>query len=134
MAGPGIPAGQPTAAQCYLRDLLPTFSELAGVKLAEKIDGKSLVPVLRNPDAEIYHFTVGYFQDSQRMIRKGDWKLIWYPKIDRRQLFNVASDPLELNDLVEEPAHRERIPELHAELVEWLAEHGDSLVGPAEFK
>jgi hypothetical protein len=32
------------------------------------------------------------------MIREG-WKLCWYPKIDRWQLFDVASGPHELNDL-----------------------------------
>jgi arylsulfatase A-like enzyme len=134
IAGPGIPAGKQSAAQCYLRDLLPTFCDLAGTKLPENIDGKSLVPVLRDPAAETHPFIVGYFQDSQRMIRKGDWKLIWYPKIDRRQLFNVARDPLELDDLMEKSENRERIAEMQAELVAWLAEHGDALVAPAKFK
>jgi arylsulfatase A-like enzyme len=49
IAGPGIPAGKKTAAQCYLRDLMPTFCELAAVKLEQKIDAQSLTPVFRDP-------------------------------------------------------------------------------------
>lgn len=125
MAGPGIPAGQRTAAQCYLRDLMPTICELAGMKLDQQIDGRSLTPVLKDPAAEVHPFVVGYFQDSQRMIREGDWKLIWYPKLDRRQLFNLADDPHELKDLSAAPEAIGQIRGLPRKLITWLKEHGD---------
>jgi arylsulfatase A-like enzyme len=134
LSGPGVPVGKQTAAQCYLRDLLPTFCELAGARVPEKIDGRSLLPIVRDPAAEVHPFLVGYFQDSQRMIRKGDWKLIWYPKLDRRQLFNVAHDPHELDDQSMHPEQRERIAQLETELLKWLKEHADSLVEPAASK
>src|SRR5207248_439084 len=108
IAGPGVPAGQRRTAQCYLRDLFPTICELAGLA-APQIDGQSLVPILRGDKQEIHPFIVAYFQDSQRMIREGEWKLIWYPKIERWQLFNVANDPSELRDLIGEPSHAERV-------------------------
>ena len=130
MAGPGIPAGQQTAAQCYLRDLMPTISELAGVKLDQQIDGKSLSGVLRDPANEVHPFVVGCFQDSQRMIREGDWKLIWYPKVKREQLFNVGTDPHELKDLAADPSQGERTRDLRGKLLTWLKEHGDSLAAP----
>jgi arylsulfatase A-like enzyme len=124
MAGPGIPAGQRTAAQCYLRDLFPTICELAGIS-PPAVDGQSLVPVLRGEKSEIYPFIVGYFQDSQRMIREGDWKLTWYPKTNRWQLFNVADDPNELRDLIGDVTYVGKIADLRAKLVRWLKEHGD---------
>jgi arylsulfatase A-like enzyme len=127
IAGPGIPAGERRAAQCYLRDLFPTLCELAGVAPA-KIDGQSLVPILRGEKAEIHPFIVGYFQDSQRMIREGKWKLIWYPKIDRWQLFDIVSDPHELQDLVDDPRQTQRIADLRSKLTMWLIEHRDSVV------
>ena len=126
IAGPGIPAGERRAGQCYLRDLLPTFCELAGVA-APQVDGESLLPLVRGEKAEIYPFVVGYFQDSQRMIREGEWKLIWYPKIERWQLFDLAADPLEVNDLIADAAQAERIEKLRGKLTAWLREHGDSL-------
>jgi arylsulfatase A-like enzyme len=129
MAGPGVPVGQKRAAQCYLRDLFPTVCELAGIK-APAVNGRSLVPVLQDRQDEMHPFIVGYFQDSQRMIRKENWKLIWYPKIDRWQLFNVADDPDELNDLIAVAAQAERIAELRQSLKTWLSEHHDPLLKP----
>ena len=42
---------------------------------------------------------------QQRMIRSGRWKLVYYAGY-RPQLFDLASDPHELRDLAEVPAHR----------------------------
>jgi hypothetical protein len=62
------------------------------------------------------------------MIREGDWKVAWYPKIDRWQLFNVTADPDELDDRIAEPAQAERIADLRGKLSAWLKEHGDPLL------
>jgi len=129
IADPNIPAGQKRASQCYLRDLFPTICELAGITSPD-VDGRSIMPAIRGEQAEIHPFVVGYFQDSQRMIREGDWKLIWYPKISRWQLFNVADDPHELHDLVNADTHRERISELRGKLTNWLQQHHDFVVTP----
>jgi arylsulfatase A-like enzyme len=126
-AGPGISAGKRVDAQCYLRDLFPTVCELVGIP-APAVDGNSLVPVLRSEQAEVHPFIVGYFQDSQRMIRAGSWKLIWYPKIERWQLFDLAADPSELTDLASDPSQQQRRARLRDKLMGWLKEHRDPLV------
>lgn len=127
VAGPGVPAGQTRAAQCYLRDLFPTICDLAGIACPQ-VDGLSLVPVLRGEKAEVRPFLVGYFQDSQRMIRAGHWKLVWYPKIDRWQLFDLAADPLEMHDLMADSDQQPRRADLRAQLLAWLKENQDPLV------
>jgi len=127
IAGPGVSTGQRRVAQCYLRDLFPTVCDLVGIA-PPNVDGKSLALVLRGEKSEIYPFIVGYFQDSQRMIREGNWKLIWYPKIERWQLFNLAADPNELHDLSQESQQTERIADLRGKLFGWLKEHGDPLI------
>lgn len=133
LAGPGISAGQRRAAQCYLRDLFPTVCELTGIA-PPKVDGRSLAPVLRGEKSEIYPFIVGYFQDSQRMIREGNWKLVWYPKIDRWQLFDLATDPNELNDLSQEASSPGRIADLRGKLFNWLKEQGDPIAAALRSK
>jgi arylsulfatase A-like enzyme len=130
IAGPGVPAGERRAAQCYLRDLFPTVCELAGLK-QPNVDGQSLVPLLRGTKEEIHPFIVGYFQDSQRMIRDGNWKLAWYPKVNRWQLFDVAADPLELNDCSGQTTERPRAEALYRKLIKWLTEQGDPLAKAA---
>jgi arylsulfatase A-like enzyme len=128
LAGPGIPVGQRLGAQCAIRDLYPTVCELTGRPVPESVEGKSLVPVLRGGRAEVHDAVFGYFTDTQRMIRTPDgWKLIWYPKAGRTQLFDVARDPDELKDLSAGPAHAGRLRDLTRSLRAWLRAHGDPL-------
>lgn len=128
LAGPGVPAGKRFDAQSALRDLFPTVCEMAGVKVPDSVQGKSLLPVLAGKKAEVHDAAYGYFTDTQRMIRTPDgWKLIRYPKAGRTQLFHVAADPDELEDLAGKPAHQDRQKPLTASLNSWLRERGDAL-------
>jgi arylsulfatase A-like enzyme len=127
LAGPGIPAGKRIDAQCALRDLFPTVCELTGLSLPGSVQGKSLMPVLRGETSEVHDAVFGYFTQTQRMLRTPDgWKLIWYPKANRTQLFDVAHDADELHDLSAEPAHGERMQQMLQKLQAWLRERGDS--------
>jgi arylsulfatase A-like enzyme len=127
-SGPGIPKSRRAAAQCYLRDLFPTTCELAGVKIPETVQGKSLVPVLTGKADSVYPHLIGYFTDTQRAIRTDRWKLIWYPKLERQQLFDLATDPNELKDLAAEPRYSATRDDLRAKLEAWLKENGDPLL------
>ena len=118
-AGPGIPAGQQLNGHAYLRDLFPTLLDLAGLKPID-CDGKSQVPVLRGQQASIYDFTVGYFRDSQRMIRTDRWKLIEYPIANRTQLFDLRNDPFELKDVSALAEHAKRRAQLSKQLNQWM--------------
>jgi arylsulfatase A-like enzyme len=102
MAGPGISAGETCPAQLYLRDLYPTVCELAGIAIPDVLEGKSIVPVLRGESEAIHPHVLCYFRDSQRMIRDDRWKLIFYPHLDRYQLFDLKNDPHERQDLSEQ--------------------------------
>ena len=124
LSGPGIPAGRRENAQCYLRDLYPTLCDLAGIALPADLDGKSLVPVLKGA-SDPHEFVVGYFTDTQRMIRTDRWKLIRYLKIHREQLFDLANDPDELNDLIADPNQKAVADKLRTQLTDWLPAHGD---------
>lgn len=122
IAGPGIAAGE-SQAPIYLRDLYPTVCELANVPLPQglPLDGVSHADVLHDEKAAHHDAVFGYFRQHQRMIRKGDWKLILYPQVERKQLFHLAADPHELQDLSGSPQHQTRVKSLEAELSQWLA-------------
>lgn len=127
LAGPSIPAGRTAPAQCYLRDIFPTCCDLAGLKVPETVQGRSLVPILSGKSGQVHPFLVSYFTDAQRAIRDDRWKLIRYPKAGRAQLFDLRNDPLELHDLSNEAAAGPTLERLGMQLTEWLRDNGDSM-------
>lgn len=127
ISGPGVAGGRRTGAQCYLRDLFPTACEMAGIEVPKTVQGKSLVPVLTGKSVSVHREIYGHFSDVQRMVRDDRWKLIWYPKIDRYQLFDLKSDPSEVNDLSGDPGQSGRISGLRRKLEGWFQTQGDPL-------
>ena len=114
-AGPGIAKGE-SGTLAYLMDVFPTVCELAGIPTPQRVEGKSLAPVIhgRSPRVREYAFTA--YAKCQRAIRDERWKLIRYPLIDKTQLFDLNNDPHEEHDLASQPEHSERIKQLMGEL------------------
>lgn len=127
-SGPGIPKNRRAAAQCYLRDLFPTACEMASIPIPPTVQGRSLAPVIAGKAQSIYPHVVAYFTDTQRAIRTERWKLVWYPKLERYQLFDLAVDPNELKDLSAESRHSATRDDLRVKLETWLKENGDPLL------
>ena len=123
--GRGIPAGVSREAQCYLRDLFPTVCELGGAPIPATVEGRSLVPVLQGRAHQIYDCVFGCFQQYSRMVRSDRWKYIYYPQIDKVQLFDLKSDPEEIHDLSTTPDHSEIAAELRTKLLAWMRENKD---------
>lgn len=126
MRGPGIAAGKQFAAQCSLRDVFPTLCDVAGVSgPANRIDGKSLLPVLNGTARQIHPFVTGYFRNFQRMIRTEEWKYIEYPAANRTQLFHLTEDPNETLDLSSDPNTQETRQRLAGQMRDWFRARGD---------
>ncbi len=91
-------------------DLLPTLCDLARVDLSEVMpwtDGELLTP-LANGRARTSPVAMEYAAEGSQSplvaLREGRWKYT-NCAIDPEQLFDIASDPLELTNLAENPAH-----------------------------
>lgn len=80
-------------------DWYPTLMELCGVPApAHKIDGKSLVPVLKSKDRPTAHESFNWKSGKAVAIREGKWKLIMTG--EKVELYNLPSDLGEANNLV----------------------------------
>jgi arylsulfatase A-like enzyme len=125
LSGPGIPRGQATRAFTYLLDLFPTVCALANVPTPEGLDGHNLQPLwtsqVRVRDTVFLPYT-----NLMRSLRDDRWKLICYPQINHRQLFDLAYDPHEIHDLAQDPAFAPHVERLLAQLQDTQAAHGDS--------
>lgn len=79
-----------------LEDVMPTLLDLCGLDIPETVEGVSL---FGEKEREYVYGEVSEGEKATRMIRKGDWKLIYYPCGNVKQLFNIANDPKEKDDL-----------------------------------
>lgn len=112
-AGPGVPEGTERDGFAYLLDIYPTLCELAGLEVPAGLQGRSQAGVIAGgPPARETIFLA--YRQVQRAVRRGDWKLLRYPAIDRTQLFCLRDDPDEIADLAEDPAQAGRVGELLA--------------------
>jgi len=109
--GPGIKPGS-SPALAYMHDLFPTLAALANVDVPSAVEGASLRPVIEGKSKAVRSHLLGAYRDVQRMVRDARWKLIWYPKVNRYQLFDLQSDPDELRDLSTDPKQAPRIAAL----------------------
>ena len=85
------------------------------------------MPVIRGEIEAAYPFIIGYFRDSQRMIRMRNWKLIDYPQANHVQLFHLGTDPHELKNLAFNKKYSGIAEQLREEMNTWLQNHGDPL-------
>lgn len=105
VAGPGVPAGKSSNAFTHVHDLYATVCDFAGVEVKGSVDSKSIVPVIKGEVESIRDSVFLPFQDNQRAVQDGKWKLHIYPRINHRLLFNLSEDPHELNNLAEDRKH-----------------------------
>jgi hypothetical protein len=128
ISGPGIPENVRSDALCYLLDLYPTLCDILGLAIPETIEGKSLLPVLKNRKAKVRDSVFMAYRSFQRAVRTSDnWKLIKYNVrgVDTTQVFNLNEDPWEINNLVEDPASRTRLGDLTALLEDHMRKSDD---------
>ncbi len=125
-AGPGVRHGSSNAF-AYLFDIFPTVCELAGVESPPQIEGRSLAPVIRGERDGVRDVIFLSYMEGQRAVRRGDWKLIRYPKVNFTQLFNLADDPHELENLADRPELASRVDELMRLLAAEQKRWGDTM-------
>ncbi|MEM9644318.1 MAG: sulfatase-like hydrolase/transferase [Planctomycetota bacterium] len=126
ISGPGLKQGS-ADDPVYLMDLFPTLCDLAGLPIPEGLDGKSFAAMVMGDHPGPRESVMLSYTDVQRSVRHQNWKLIRYPQINRNQLFDLQSDPHELNDLADEAAQAGRIEDLLDRMRILQAEQGDDL-------
>jgi arylsulfatase A-like enzyme len=126
--GPGIPRGRRSDALVYLFDVFPTLCALGGLEAPATVEGINLTPILSRRQVQVRDSVFGAYRDVQRMIRDDRWKAIWYPKLDRWQLFDLKRDPLEMKDLAALPKHAERLALLKSRMAAAQEQFGDVLL------
>ena len=109
-------------------DFYPTFLDMTGLagdsKHNSDMDGVSLVPLLKDPEAKLkrkalfWHYPHYYPTTTPvSAIRQGDLKLLEYFEDNHIELYNLKNDIGEQNDLAEKMP--EKVKELRKRLETW---------------
>ncbi|MEM7806946.1 MAG: sulfatase-like hydrolase/transferase [Planctomycetota bacterium] len=131
-AGPGVPEGQTRNELVYQHSVFATLADLTGVEPPASLQFPSLAPLIRGDQVDPPHSDVFCsYRHYQRMCRNETHKLVLYPHNGRWQLFDLANDPMETDDLAlhDDAKHkyRERIESLWDGLTRWQKRVGDQL-------
>ena len=129
VAAPGIgfKAGLRSMQPVCLEDVMPTLLELAGARRPGRLDGRSLVPVLRGGDGPLRewlhseHAPCYSKEQAFHALTDGHQKYIWRPSDGTEYLFDLDHDPREEHDLAKVAARRESLERWRARLVQRLA-------------
>jgi arylsulfatase A-like enzyme len=149
ITGPGIRRGVEKSFVTHL-DYEPTMLDLAGVRVPDTLDGRSLLPLLRREGPPLHGdflmemsgtyaplYRVDTFADVRnvtkggpnmlgpptfRAVRDANWLYVqWYGGQEHEyELYDVHEDPYELNNLLAEEGGRERYSDVVTRLQERL--------------
>jgi len=122
LSGPGLPMGKVCDTPVSLVDIYPTILDAEGLEVDDRerhLPGDSLISVAKTDgavDREVFsEFHASGSTTGGFMLRWGEYKYIYYVGYPP-QLFNMAKDPHEMHDLIDDPIYGTTAREMEARL------------------
>ncbi|HEY3322021.1 MAG TPA: sulfatase [Planctomycetota bacterium] len=120
-----IKGGSVQDAMAINTDFAPTFLDIAGLKIPEDMQGRSLVPLFKGEKPadwrtsmyyRYYHDPGDHNTRAHYGVRTQTHKLIYFWKKDQWELYDLTKDPMELKNIYADPAQKETVEKLKAEM------------------
>ncbi|SDD24663.1 sulfatase-like hydrolase/transferase [Auraticoccus monumenti] len=127
--GPGFRGGRRVRTPVSTVDLVPTLYAASGLEPPEGMDGQPLQPVVDADDGDASVLVQISESEVGRALRTRRWKYhvsapeTGQPAADRYtevELYDLDSDPYELENLIDDGAHRPVVEELRHKLVDMV--------------
>ena len=129
MRGPQVPTNVQSDAFCYLYDLAPTLCDMLGMPIPSSFEGKSFWSTVINGDSH-RNTVFSAYKNKHRSIRDNRYKLIQYYLGDEiiKQMFDLVSDPLERDNLIESGKVHQYLSSMQLKLSELQASFSDPMI------
>ncbi len=98
VSAPGFPRGQDCSRPSELLSIYPTLIELCGLPENPYLEGRSLVPLLRNPDLEWPYPALTTYGQNNHAVRSEQFRYIRYYD-GSEELYDLEADPNEWDNL-----------------------------------
>ena len=110
-----------TSALAQMSDVYPTVVEALGGTLSPGRFAKSLLPVATGKAEKVRDLAVSEIGTSPplRMMAR-DAKFKWWAEETREYLFDMTADPLEMHNLIGDPAHHEDASHMREQMLTFL--------------
>jgi arylsulfatase A-like enzyme len=141
VSGPGFESGGQIRELVSLLDIPPTLLDAAGIPVPDEMQGRSVLPLVKRQAEEWPDDVLIQISESQvgRAIRTARWKYgIDAPDSDaskdmfadryvEQYLYDLESDPYELQNLIGFPSHREVSDRLQQRLIRKMTAIGEPM-------
>lgn len=123
-----------------LRDFLPTFIEAAGGQVPSDMDGQSLISLVEGNNRawrkyiDLEHATCYNDNNYWCALTDGKLKYVWRFHTGEEELFDMAKDPHELRNIVDDKRYQKQLAELRQTMVSHLSERGEPYVIDGQLK
>ena len=125
MSVPGTKPGLRPLTLCEFTDVFPTLCELTNIPVPNYLDGISLVPAIKKPDANLHEYTFSQYprENGKVMgytVRTGHFRYTEWMKdsyrtnmpydkkyVMAREMYDYEKDPLETMSVIDKPEYAE---------------------------
>ncbi len=125
------PRGQIIRQLVELRDVLPTFLDAAGMNKPADMDGMSMLDLIRGQTQHwrkllgLEHAQIYWQGNAWVALTDSRYKYIYFTLTGEQQLFDLDTDPHEMNNLVDNTDQTEGLVQWRKRMVEHLSIRGE---------
>src|SRR4029078_3265544 len=128
-------AGSTTTQMVMNLDMAETFLDIAGAKVPDDMQGKSIVPILAGEQPadwrksvyyHYYEFPQPHHVHPHLGVRPARYKLIHFYTLEHTwELFDLQKDPNELKSIYKDPAYASVVADMKTELKRLMEKYKD---------